>query len=857
MKFWISVLFAAGLCGADSKYELPAGQRTGTIRKLFVVSHSHLDIGFTRSPDQVAREYKDNIDKAIRLAASNEDFRWNIESTWMLEQWLRRTDDPKLVDQLGSLMRQGRISLGAGFANMHSGLMAPEESNRLMYAAEKFRRQFGVPLVTAFQNDVPGFTWAYPRIFSGSGVKYLITGLNLFIGGGNNLGVGKDPFYWVGPDGSRILTWFAYDSYMEGAHWKIVGPAPVSEMEEVVPRRLAWLEHNGYRYDAALVITATGDNIDPAGAMRMLEKVRVWNGRHPELQIQMSTPEDFFSYLTGKYGDKFPEVRGDAAGHWDIRKINTPAATSKLREASNVLPIAEMAATIASLSDAGTFPRFDFSEAWHDLLVFHEHTTGAGAGWPGYWSKLETDWNNAIHYVWSMLAYSNTAQQYRRALFQLAGAYVNSGKSTAPASEGGATCMVFNGLSWKRGGPVHLDRLSPILREGPLDVTDIVTGAHLPYEDVPGTKRQIRFFAPELPASGWRLFRVRKADASVQVNRSQPFGVAVTCAPDGRIVSLRDVASGNELIAANPRHSFGGLLISRERGPFVPVSEAGTVKVEESAFRQTTSIVRQGSPLPLTQISVYRGASYADLRFDLDLSAVRATAKRHLQYGLALPISGDRTYVDGAGFVIRVPDDFLPGGEAPQRVPVHFIHAEGPSGPGVTLANIDAFAVKPDGMWLLAGDELEAQTRDEGAQPLEVTEPHGSRIQTFRFRVALQPADAAQWERFGVEANTPLEATPLLTPGTDAQHSFFEISSPSVQLLAFKPAESKPGWYVVRLQEIGGKVADNVTLTSELRLTDAVRANLVEVATKEPVDLRSLRFRPWETMTILVKAAKN
>ncbi len=77
--------------------------------------------------------------------------------------------------------------------------------NRLVYLGESFRRRFRIPAEVAYQNDVPGFSWAYPRVFAGSGVKYLVTGLNLFIGGGNNLGVRNTPFYWVGPDGSRVL----------------------------------------------------------------------------------------------------------------------------------------------------------------------------------------------------------------------------------------------------------------------------------------------------------------------------------------------------------------------------------------------------------------------------------------------------------------------------------------------------------------------------------------------------------------------------------------------------------------------------------------------------------------------------
>ena len=223
MKAWSAALVFTLIAAAQtpSRYELPAEKRTGSIKRILVMPHAHLDIGFTLPPDQVARDYKDSIDTAIRLVRENQDFRWTIESTWMLGEWLRRTRDSRLVEELGRYMREGRISVAAGFANMHSGLIGDEEMNRLVYLAETFRKRFSIPIEVAIQNDVPGFSWAYPRVFAGSGVKYLITGLNLFIGGGNNFGVSHTPFYWTGPDGSRVLTFFTYESYVEGHRWNL------------------------------------------------------------------------------------------------------------------------------------------------------------------------------------------------------------------------------------------------------------------------------------------------------------------------------------------------------------------------------------------------------------------------------------------------------------------------------------------------------------------------------------------------------------------------------------------------------------------------------------------------------------
>ncbi|MEO8128309.1 MAG: hypothetical protein ABI822_14510, partial [Bryobacteraceae bacterium] len=310
---WFAAWVALCVYGqeAPSKYELAADQRTGTIKRIYVLCHSHLDIGFTRPPDEVARDYKDNIDAAIRLTRENKDFRWTIESAWMLEEWLRRTDDEALIAELGSMLRDGRMGLGAAFANMHSGLMGAEESNRLMYLGAKFRRKFGLKTTVAFQDDVPGFTWAYPRILAGSGVTRLVTGLNLFIGGGNSLGVSQNPFYWTGPDGSRVLTYFTYDSYMEGYRWKLSGRFPLEDLEKAVPRRLAWLEKNGYKYDTYLLMDSAGDNSHPEVSFRALQRIREWNSKHPELPMKMVTADEFFDYLQSKYGSDFSSAAAD------------------------------------------------------------------------------------------------------------------------------------------------------------------------------------------------------------------------------------------------------------------------------------------------------------------------------------------------------------------------------------------------------------------------------------------------------------------------------------------------------------------------------------------------------------------
>lgn len=842
----ISVLTIAAQI--PSKYELPAERRTGSIKRILVLPHSHLDIGFTLPPDQVARDYKDNIDAAMRLARENPDFRWTIESSWMLGEWLRRTTDEKQIKELGRLLREGRFALGAAFANMHSGLVGEEEMNRLVYLGESFRRRFGIAAEVAYQNDVPGFSWAYPRVFAGSGVKYLVTGLNLFIGGGNNLGVRNTPFDWVGPDGSRILTWFTYDSYVEGYRWNVTSGASLDEMEKTVPRRLAWLEQNGYRYDTYLLMASVGDNADPMHAYRTLTKIREWNHRHPELPMQMCTAEEFFNYIVRKYGNKFREAAGDATGHWEPVKLGAPEVAARMREASSLLPAAETLATVDTLLAGAPYPAWDLADAWRELLTFHEHTAGAGAGWPGYYTRWQTDWSNTAHYAAAMNGYSNTRQLFDKAVLRLSGETGIFDPAQKSASEE-ATVLVYNGLSWARGGPVEVSDLPAPLRTGALEVVDSVTNQSVAVQDVPRTSRHVLFFAPSIPPVGYRVFKIRKRRG--EITSKSDVALNVTVDADGRITSLRS-AGGTEMIRADAGNAFGALLFAKRNSEYLalPLGLARVETYDEPVSRRY-EIMREGSPLIRTSVILYRGADYADLDFDVDLQPLEREAGR---VAIALPVgNGGQLWLDGAGFSYRVPQDILPGGGAHQIPALHFAHFQTDTSRGVTVANRDATLMLRDGTFLVASTGLQTQTRDEGTQTLVRTEPRGSNIQRFRFRMAVQQERREDWERFGQELNLPLQASVVTAPKLAAQDSFLGVNNPSIHISAFKPAEARPGWYVLRLQEIGGHDASGVSVTSKFRFFDSVFASTVEVPTTKRADIARLSFAPWQTVTILCR----
>jgi alpha-mannosidase len=88
------------------------------------------------------------------------------------------------------------------------------------------------------------------------------------------------------------------------------------------------------------------------------------------------------------------------------------------------------------------------------------------------------------------------------------------------------------------------------------------------------------------------------------------------------------------------------------------------------------------------------------------------------------------------------------------------------------------------------------------------------------------------------------------------QASFFTLSAPNVEILAFKPSEDgNPEHYTIRLQEIAGKETD-VDLKTPLKITEAEETSMNEdrVLGKVSIDPLRMHLLPHETFTLRITA---
>ena len=142
---------------------LTAGPAAAEIETLYVIQHSHADVGFDAPPSVMFQRNHDRTVAALDLADQYPDFRWTVETSYQLEGFLENATQQNL-DRLKDRLAEERFTFGANYTNLHSGLCGQREFETLLLPGEGFAAQLGAEPNTVLLNDVPGFTVAMPRL---------------------------------------------------------------------------------------------------------------------------------------------------------------------------------------------------------------------------------------------------------------------------------------------------------------------------------------------------------------------------------------------------------------------------------------------------------------------------------------------------------------------------------------------------------------------------------------------------------------------------------------------------------------------------------------------------------------------
>lgn len=369
--------------------------------KIFLIYHSHIDIGYTERQEKIAVYQSDFIKQAVDfvLDDSHRDrdgknsFKFTAEGFWAVENYLRREKEAgrrKLLRAIGT----GRFELTAGYLHF-AELLNGKNLNRSLDYCSAFCRENGIesPRV-AVASDINGFSWGYADALIDHSVKYLITNINTHHGGAP-FSKPLVPFYWIAPSGRKLLVWNGLTYHKANLLGLIPGLTPIGDPgvpgmsvtesgfidiqnTDYAAKRIftmvETLKKNGYGEDF-LPLMGSGLYTDnsPVGDGHC-ELLREWNDKYgDQIEIVTGTVEEFFEYLLKNRKD-IPSYGGDWNDWWTDGVVSTPNETRIFRHAQRTESLIEMLDP-----DCRIVPAADREEAVRNLILYAEHTWGHSA----------------------------------------------------------------------------------------------------------------------------------------------------------------------------------------------------------------------------------------------------------------------------------------------------------------------------------------------------------------------------------------------------------------------------------------------------------------------------------------------
>jgi alpha-mannosidase len=345
------------------------------VKKLtvYVLPHSHTDIGYTAIQTIIEEKQVNNLLEGIQYAKQTADypegarFVWNVEVLWAADLYLHRLSAAQQAEFFAAV-KKGQVAFNGMYLNELTGLCRPEELVRLFRYSTALADRCGVTIDSAMISDVPGYTWGTVTAMAQAGIKYFSVAPNYFDRIGNILVEWENkPFYWLGPSGKeKVLVWIPYRGY---AMSHIIGKLTT----EFVADYENQLEKKGYPYDIAYMRWAGhGDNAVPDPAI--CEFVKDWHSRYAWPKFIIASTSDAFRAFEQRYGDKLPQVSGDWTPYWEDGAGSSATETAVNRQSSDRLAQAE---TLWAMLNPAGYPATAFEESWNNVLLYSEHTWGA------------------------------------------------------------------------------------------------------------------------------------------------------------------------------------------------------------------------------------------------------------------------------------------------------------------------------------------------------------------------------------------------------------------------------------------------------------------------------------------------
>ena len=753
--------------------------RVEPVRKvqIFILPHSHHDLGYTDLQGNVETKQVANISKGIELARSTANyppgarFVWNLEVLWGADLFMKTKTEPER-EELISAVKKGWIGVNGMYANELTGLCRPEELVQLFRYATKLGDQCGVRVDSAMISDVPGYTWGTVSAMAQAGIRYFSAAPNFFDRIGNFMVEWQDkPFWWVSPSGKeRVLFWVPWTGYAMSHIMKLdstwVNKYQARLDEANFPYQISYIRWSGH-----------GDNAVPDPDI--CEFVKQWNEEYEWPRFSISTTGDAFAAFEKQYGHQLPELKGDLTPYWEDGAGSSALETRMSRGAADRLV---QAATLSSMLAPQAYKDADFNAAWRNVLLYSEHTWGA-------WNSVSDSENPFVTQQWQVKRqFAVDAENDSKKLLD--------GVLEAYAGESGSSTVdVHNTCSWPRTEVVLISKERSLGK----DHVKNEHGTSVPSQRL--STGELAFLAENVPALGSAGFHLSAAAPHAPAKRVMVLdGVldngivrAKVDSKDGNIVELASNRMARNLVDTSSGEAVNKYLFL-EGKDISKVSTSGPVRIaiEEPGPLVATIRIESSAPGCVDLVRRVRlNASMDSIELSNTVNKKRAPlnpnpgkggpagdfaqheSKESMQFAFPFAVENGQIHIDIPLAVMRPEIDQLPG-SCKNWLPVGRWIDVANAEYGVTCATLDAPLVE---IGYLSATMLGSQTHPEiWRKHIEPTQKFyswvinnhwGTNYRAYQdglieFRYALRPHggyDPAAASRFAIGMSQPLVAS--------------------------------------------------------------------------------------------------
>ena len=270
------------------------------MKKVIVVSKTHLDLGFTDYAENIKQKYIHSfIPEAIDLAekVNTQDKKYFVWTTgsWILKEALK---NPQQKEKLTKAIKDGNIVSHAMPFTTHTELLDEDSLDYGLSLVDDLDTICGRKTISAKMTDVPGHTKGLVSILAKHGIKLLHIGVN-----GASALVDVPPcFIWKNGDDEIIVI---YSGDYGGAF-------KCDLIDEVL-----YFDH-------------TLDNHGAPSPQKVIDKINEIQAEYPDYEITAGTIDDFAEVIW-EVREKLPVFEGEMGDTWIHGSATDPYKSAALR----------------------------------------------------------------------------------------------------------------------------------------------------------------------------------------------------------------------------------------------------------------------------------------------------------------------------------------------------------------------------------------------------------------------------------------------------------------------------------------------------------------------------------------------